>query len=182
MRYLVALSFALLAFAGVAAWAVEAEPDWYLRSRYPLEYEQVILGYADEPNLDPARVAAVVYAESRFDPNVRSTAGAVGLMQLLPETGEFVARSTGGTDFVEADLRDPDLNVRYGTWLIRYLRTRYDGDVPTALAAYHAGPTNVDEWRRTGSGIAFPETRAYVDEVLRVKQVYAQAYGPDLGL
>ena len=53
---------------------------------------------------------------------------------------------------------------------------------PTALAAYHAGPTNVDEWRRTGSGIGFPETRAYVDEVLRVKQVYAQAYGRDLGL
>src|SRR6187431_1249932 len=118
----------------------------------------------------------------RFDPNVRSSAGAVGLMQVLPETGEFIARSTGGTDFVEADLRDPDINVRYGTWLLDYLRTRYDGDVETALAAYHAGPANVDEWRRTGAGIEFPETRAYVDEVLRVKQVYAQAYGRDLGL
>ena len=103
-------------------------------------------------------------------------------MQVLPETGEFIARSTGGTDFVEADLRDPDINVRYGTWLLEYLRTRYDGDVETALAAYHAGPANVDEWRRTGAGIEFPETRAYVDEVLRVKQVYAQAYGRDLGL
>ena len=87
-----------------------------------------------------------------------------------------------GTGFVEADLRDPDINVRYGTWLLDNLRTRYDGDVSAALAAYHAGPTNVDEWRRTGSGIGFPETRAYVDEVLRVKQVYAQAYGRDLGL
>ena len=182
MRYLVVLSFALLAFAGAAAWVVEAEPDWYLRSRYPLEYEHVISVYAHERNLDPTLVAAVVYAESRFDPNVRSSAGAIGLMQVLPETGEFIARSTGGTDFVEADLRDPDLNVRYGTWLLDNLRTRYDGDVTTALAAYHAGPTNVDEWRRTGSGIGFPETRAYVDEVLRVKQVYAQAYGRDLGL
>jgi len=182
MRYLVALSVALLAFAGVAAWVVEAEPDWYLRSRYPLEYEQVIEAYAHERHLDPTLVAAVIYAESRFDPNVRSSAGAVGLMQVLPETGEFIARSTGGTAFVEADLRDPDINVRYGTWLLDYLRTRYDGDVTTALAAYHAGPTNVDEWRRSGSGIEFPETRAYIDEVLRVKQVYAQAYGRDLGL
>ena len=181
MRYLVALSFALLAFAGAAAWIVEAEPDWYLRSRYPLEYEQVITAYARERHLDPTLVAAVVFAESRFDPNVRSSAGAIGLMQVLPETGEFIARSTGGTDFVEADLRDPDLNVRYGTWLLDYLRTRYDGDVASALAAYHAGPTNVDEWLRAGSGIEFPETQAYVDEVLRVKRVYEQAYGRELG-
>jgi soluble lytic murein transglycosylase len=177
MRYLIALSIALLAFAGVAAWVVQAEPDWYLRSKYPLEYEQVINAYAHERNLDPTLVAAVIYAESRFDPNVRSSAGAVGLMQVLPETGEFIARSTGGTDFVEADLRDPDLNVRYGTWLMRSLLDRYDGDVKTALAAYHAGPANVDEWRRNGDGIAFPETRAYVDEVQRVAEVYRRAYG-----
>ena len=181
MRYLVALSFALLAFAGAAAWVVEAEPDWYLRSRYPLEYEQVIRAYAGERHLDPTLVAAVVFAESRFDPNVRSSAGAIGLMQVLPGTGEFIARSTGGTDFVEADLRDPDLNVRYGTWLLDYLRKRYDGDVSSALAAYHAGPTNVDDWLRNGTGIEFPETQAYVDEVLRVKRVYQQAYGRDLG-
>jgi soluble lytic murein transglycosylase len=103
-------------------------------------------------------------------------------MQVRPETGEFIARSTGATDFVDADLRDPDLNVRYGTWLLDYLRARYDGDLQTALAAYHAGPTNVDEWRREANGIQFPETRAYVDEVLRVTQVYEQAYGRELGL
>ena len=182
MRVLVAISFALLAFAGAAAWVVDAEPDWYLRTRYPLEYEQVIRAYAHERDLDPALVAAVIYAESRFDPNVRSSAGAVGLMQVLPETGEFIAHSTGGRDFIEADLRDPDINVRYGTWLLDYLRDRYDGDVATALAAYHAGPGNVDRWRRDGSGIEFPETRAYVDEVERVRRIYARAYGRDLRL
>src|SRR4026209_2405913 len=181
MRYLVAISFTLLLFAGAAAWVVEAEPDWYLRSRYPLEYEHVIRAYAGERNLDPSLVAAVIYAESRFDPNVRSSAGAVGLMQVLPETGEFIARSTGGTDFVEADLRDPDLNVRYGTWLLDYLRTPYDRDRETAAvpAAGRApapsprGLADVGDWRRPGAGIEFPETRAYVDEVLRVKLVYA---------
>jgi soluble lytic murein transglycosylase len=181
VRILVLASALFLVVAGAAAWVVDAKPDWYLRTRYPLEYEQIVLTYAGEHDLDPALVAAVIYAESRFDPNVRSSAGAVGLMQVLPETGEFIARSTGGVGFVEADLRDPDLNVRYGTWLLDELRDRYDGDVATALAAYHAGPTNVDEWRRKGSGIEFPETQAYVDEVLRVKQIYAQAYGPELG-
>src|SRR5262249_35363477 len=145
MRILVLASALFLVVAGAAAWVVDSQPDWYLRTRYPLEYEQVIHAYAAEHDLDPTLVAAVIYAESRFDPNARSSAGAVGLMQLLPETGEFIARSTGGTDFVEADLRDPDINVRYGTWLLDYLRTRYDGDVKTALAAYHAGPSNVDE-------------------------------------
>jgi soluble lytic murein transglycosylase len=182
VRVLVAISLALLAFASAAAWVVKAEPDWYLRSRYPLEYEGVIRAYAHERDLDPALVAAVIYAESRFDPNVRSSAGAVGLMQVLPETGEFIARSTGGDEFVAADLRDPDINVRYGTWLLDNLRDRYGGDVATALAAYHAGPGNVDSWRRDGSGIKFPETRAYVGEVERVRRIYARAYGRDLGL
>ena len=180
MRILVVASALLLVVAGAAAWIVDAQPDWYLRTRYPLEYEQVIRAYAEERHLDPTLVAAVIYAESRFDPNVVSDAGAVGLMQVLPETGRFIARSTGGTGFVAADLCDPDLNVRYGTWLLDYLRRRYDGEVETALAAYHAGPANVDEWRRTGSGIQFPETQAYVDEVTRVRQIYAQAYGHDL--
>ena len=181
MRYLVALSVALLAFAGVAAWVVDAEPDWYLRSRYPLEYEQGIRSYATQRDLDPALVAAVVYAESRFDPNARSPAGAVGLMQILPETGEFIARQTGGTEFVVADLRDPEINVRYGTWLLRYLLDYYDGDLRLALAGYHAGPANVDRWLEEGSGIAFPETRAYLDEVERVRGVDRRAYGDELG-
>jgi soluble lytic murein transglycosylase len=179
LRVLVAISVALLAFAGAAAWVVESEPDWYLRARYPLEYDHIVRTYASERDLDPALVAAMIYAESRFDPNVQSSAGAIGLMQILPDTGRFIARSTGGEDFVVADLRDPDLNVRYGTWLLTYLLDRYDGDVGAALAAYHAGPGNVDAWREEGSGVAFPETRDYVDEVMRVKRVYAKAY-PDL--
>jgi len=95
---------------------------------------------------------------------------------------ELVRVGLLGSDFIEADLRDPDINVRYGTWLLDYLRDRYDGDVAAALAAYHAGPGNVDEWRRDGSGIEFPKTRAYVDEVERVRRIYARAYGRDLGL
>jgi soluble lytic murein transglycosylase len=101
-------------------------------------------------------------------------------MQILPDTGRFIARSTGGADFVVEDLRSPGLNVRYGTWLLGYLLDRYGGDLRLALAAYHAGSGNVDDWLESGSGIAFPETEAYVDEVQRVRQVYAKAYSDEL--
>lgn len=182
MRIVILSALALLVLAGGAAWVVEEEPDWYLRARYPLEYEQLVRANARDRDLDPALVAAVIYTESRFDPNARSEADAVGLMQLLPETAEFIAKKTGGEDFVVADLRDPEINVRYGTWLLAYLRDYYDGDLTTALAAYHAGPGRVDEWRRRGQAIAFPETRAYVREVERIRRVYEKAYGQELGV
>ena len=161
---------------------VDAEPDWYLRTRYQLEYEQILRGHARNYDLDPALLAAVVYAESRFDPNAESAAGAIGLMQLLPETAKGIALRTGGDRFVVADLRNPEINVRYGSWYLDHLRGRYDGDMTLGLAAYHAGQGNVDRWQRDGSGIAFPETRAYVEEVERVRRVYASAYRDELGL
>jgi soluble lytic murein transglycosylase len=175
VRYLVSLSVAVLGFAALAAWVVSSEPDWYLRTRYPLEYAHIVRGHAKNHGLDPALLAAVVYVESRFDPNARSAAGAVGLMQLLPETAKGIALRTGGAQFVVADLRDPEINVRYGSWYLDHLIDRY-GDTQTALAAYHAGQGNVDRWRRDGIGIGFPETRAYVTEVQRVSRLYEKAY------
>jgi soluble lytic murein transglycosylase len=172
----------VLAFAGAAAWVMDTEPDWFLRTRYQLEYERILTTHARNHDLDPALLAAVVYAESRFDPNVESAAGAIGLMQLLPETAQGIALRTGGARFVVADLRDPEINVRYGSWYLDHLRGHYGGDMRLALAAYHAGQGNVDRWRRDGGGIAFPETRAYVDEVERVRRVYARAYRDELDL
>jgi soluble lytic murein transglycosylase len=181
VRILTLSAVAVLAVAGVGAWVVESEPDFYLRARYPLEYEHIILGHAANYDLDPAFVAAVVYVESRFDPNAKSAAGAIGLMQLLPETAKGIARRTGGDRFVVADLRDPEINVRYGSWYLNHLRQKYD-DLSLALAAYHAGPGNVDHWREEGLGIPFSETREYVEDVERVRLVYADAYGSELAL
>jgi soluble lytic murein transglycosylase len=181
MRFLVFAAVSVLVLAMGAAWVVEEKPDWYLRARYPLEYEQIIRTHADNHDLDPALLAAVVYVESRFDPNARSAAGAIGLMQLLPDTAKGIALRTGGHRFVVADLRDPEINVRYGSWYLDHLNQRYD-DVRTALAAYHAGQGNVDAWLRDGARIEFPETRTYVDEVTRVRNVYAKAYASELGL
>lgn len=179
MRILTLAAVVILALAGVAAWVHEAEPDVYLRTRYPLEYEHIVRGHSKNHDLDPALLAAVIYVESRFDPNARSAAGAVGLMQLLPDTAKGIALRTGGTRFVVADLRDPEINVRYGSWYLDNLLDRYS-DTKLALAAYHAGQGNVDRWLREGRGIAFPETRSYVTEVERVRRVYEKAYRAEL--
>ena len=179
MRYLVAVSVLTLVVAGAAAWVAEAEPDWLLRTRYPLEYEQILRVHGANHDLDPALLAAVVYVESRFDPNARSEAGALGLMQLLPETAKGIALRTGGDDFVVADLRDPEINVRYGSWYLGHMLERY-GDTRLALAAYHAGQGNVDEWRRTGAGIVFPETRDYVRRVTELERIYSRVYRDEL--
>ena len=179
MRIVSFVAVTVLAVAGATAWVIGSEPDWYLRARYPLRYDQSIRASARVHDLDPALLAAVVYVESRFDPDARSDAGAIGLMQLLPETAKGIALRTGGTRFVVDDLRDPDLNIRYGSWYLGSLLERYGG-VDTALAAYHAGQGNLDRWLASGSGIVFPETRAYVSEVERVRDVYADAYPDEL--
>ena len=171
---------AVAAAAGAAVWVVSAEPEWYQRLRYPLRYETIVVAHARNYDLPPTLLAAVIYTESKFDADARSAAGAVGLMQLLPETAKGIAVRTGGDRFVVADLLDPELNVRYGSWYLRNLLDRYD-DVRTALAAYHAGQGNVDEWRRAGGGIRFPETRSYVGRVLDAQRVYADAYADELG-
>jgi soluble lytic murein transglycosylase len=174
-RYLALIGIVAVIGAGGAA-VVSAEPDWYLRIRYPLAYEPIIRGHARNYGLDAALVAAVIYQESKFRVDARSKSGARGLMQLRPQTAHGIALRTGGTQFRLDDLENPELNVRYGCWYLRHLLQKY-GDERLALAAYNAGQANVDEWRREGRGIAFAETRAYVTRVQDLVGVYRDAYG-----
>jgi soluble lytic murein transglycosylase len=102
-------------------------------------------------------------------------------MQLQPATAEGIAVRTGGTKFVLSDLYNPEINVRYGAWYLHHLLLKY-GDERLALAAYNAGQENVDRWRAEGVGVQFPETRAYVDKVERLKGIYRRAYRKELGL
>jgi soluble lytic murein transglycosylase len=175
---------ALLGVVGAAAagfaYVNSTKPAWYERLRYPLAYEQIVRGHAQHYRLDPALVAAVIYQESKFRSSARSHSGAIGLMQLQPATAEGIAIRTGGTRFRVDDLYEPEINVRYGAWYLRHLLDKY-GDERTALAAYNAGQDNVDRWLREGSGIPFPETRAYVDRVEALKRIYRDAYGSRLG-
>jgi soluble lytic murein transglycosylase len=172
----------LVAAAGAGVvYVQEAQPAWYERLRYPLSYDHIVVGHAANYDLDPALLAAVIYRESKFDARARSPSGAMGLMQLLPDTAKGIAVHTGGSRFRVADLNDPEINVRYGAFYLRRLLTKY-GDMRLALAAYNAGQANVDEWRAQGKGIAFAETRAYVDSVLKTRDIYAHAYRRELGL
>jgi peptidoglycan lytic transglycosylase len=180
MRRLVVLTALVGVVAGLVLYVQAAEPSWYYRLRYPLSYEQIVRGHARNYDLEPALLAAVIYQESKFDAEARSDAGAVGLMQLQPETAKGIALRTGGSRFRVEDLTNPEINVRYGSWYLRHLLDKY-GDEETALAAFNAGQGNVDTWRREGKGVAFAETRHYVDRVQELKQIYRDAYASELG-
>jgi soluble lytic murein transglycosylase len=149
----------------------------------PLKHEDVIRQQAHEKDVDAALIAAVIYSESKFSDRT-SSAGARGLMQITPEAANEIERHSGGTTFKLKDLSDPEINIRYGTYLLRELLDRYEGDVVAALAAYNAGPANVDKWGGSDlsvEGIPFPETRAYVEEVLDKQRAYRDKYPRELG-
>jgi len=149
----------------------------------PLRHEDIIRQQAQEKDVDAALIAAVIYAESKFDDRT-SSAGARGLMQITPEAAQDIERHSGGTTFELGDLSDPEINIRYGTFLLHELLDRYDGDRVAALAAYNAGPANAERWggsELSVDGIPFPETRAYVEDVLDKRRAYRQKYGEELG-
>jgi soluble lytic murein transglycosylase len=155
----------------------------------PLTNADVIRQQAAEKHLDPALIAGVIYAETKFDPRP-SAAGAQGLMQILPQTAEFLAHKSGATTFTVADLGTPQVNIAYGSYYLRYLLDHYDGKTVLALAAYNGGIGNVDRWvtdaRRHGrqmtiQAIPFPETRAYVQRVLHAQHQYRHTYASQLG-
>ena len=180
MKRLVTVAGLCVAVLGAFAFVQTSQPGWWERLWYPLRYEQIVRGHAHNYSLDPALLAAVIYQESKFEADARSSSGAIGLMQLLPDTAKGIALHTGGSRFRVEDLYDPEINVRYGAWYLRHLLQKY-GEEQAALAAYNAGQDNVDRWRRAGRGIQFSETRAYVDRVEELKRIYRRAYGAELG-
>jgi soluble lytic murein transglycosylase len=180
-------ALAAIALLSLKPWADKAVQEITL----PLRHEDIIRQQAEDKNLDPALVAGVIYVESRFRDQT-SHAGAKGLMQLMPATADYIARKSGGTRFVQGDLADPQINIAYGSWYLRYLLERYHGNVALALAAYNAGEGKVDEWWREAADrgerfkvadhIPFPETRAYVGKVLDARRAYRREYKKELGL
>jgi soluble lytic murein transglycosylase len=155
----------------------------------PLQYASIIRQQAAEKHVDPALIAAVIYAETRFRPRTSPT-GAEGLMQIEPETAKFLAHRSGGYAFNVADLGTPSVNISYGTYYLRYLMNLYGGNKVLALAAYNGGETNVDNWltsaraqhhRLTINDIPLAQTRAYVSEVLGKQRAYRAHYSRQLG-
>jgi soluble lytic murein transglycosylase len=180
VKRLVAVLVLAALVAGAAVYITKTTPPWYQRIRYPLRYSEYVRVHAREHKLDPALLAAVIYQESKFRSDAKSTSGAIGLMQLTPATADGIAIRTHGSAFHTSDLYDPDINIRYGSWYLANLFTKY-GSERLVLAAYNAGQGNVDKWRAAGQPIQFSETRAYVKRVEHLKSVYRNAWGSDLG-
>ncbi len=178
---------AVAATAVLSPWADKAVKEVTL----PLRHDDVIRQQAAEKRLDPSLIAGVIYVESRFRDQT-SHAGAKGLMQLMPETADYIAVKSGGTEFEQGDLADPQINISYGAWYLRYLQEKYHGNVILTLAAYNAGEGEVDGWWqgaadrgetfRVADHIPFPETRDYVSKVLDARRAYRREYARELGL
>jgi peptidoglycan lytic transglycosylase len=156
----------------------------------PLSHASIIRQQAAAKHVDPALIAAVIYAESKFDPRP-SSAGAQGLMQILPATAYYLAHLSGGSRFTASDLATPRINLAYGTYYLRYLLDHYNGNELLAVAAYNGGLANVDRWaaganasgsQLTVDAIPYPETRAYVQRVLAAQHAYRATYPAELGL
>jgi soluble lytic murein transglycosylase len=186
------LAAALILAAGVAAVVTGLGPlgDAVREITLPLKHDDIIRQQAADKELDPALIAAVIYEESRFHDQT-SHAGARGLMQITPDTADFIARHSGGDLFEQSDLATPQINIAYGSYFLRYLLDHYDGNEGAALAAYNAGIGNVDKWVAGAGGIEsfdveshvpFPETRAYVENVLDTKGDYRDHYADELGI
>jgi soluble lytic murein transglycosylase len=149
----------------------------------PLQHEDIIRQQAREKGVDAALIAAVIDTESHFA-DAESSAGARGLMQVTPEAAKDIARHSGATSFHTSDLSNPEINIKYGTYLLAERIQFYEGNVVAALASYNAGPGPVEKWGGSGMSIddiTYPETRAYVELVLERQKDYREKYASELG-
>jgi soluble lytic murein transglycosylase len=161
----------------------ERLPEEILKVIYPLDYWPLITKYASANKIDPYLVAALMAQESAFDPKIRSGAGAVGLMQLMPRTARLWARKLG-IRYSTSQLTDPEFSVRVGTAYFASLLTQFGGE-HFALAGYNAGEHRVVAWKAERPGmvvdefiddIPFPETQNYVRRILGTADDYRRLY------
>ena len=157
-----------------------------LRTKYKLSFKEEILSSADEFDLDPYMVCGVIFTESSFRAQAKSSVGALGLMQLMPATGLEEAELLGIEGVTEEMLTEPSLNVRLGCNYLKKLLDEFSAE-SVALAAYNAGPGRVRQWlkeygtKEDGSilYIPYPETSKYISRVQSAKSVYEKLY-PEL--
>ena len=162
-------------------------PDHFWAQAYPLGMMDRIVRLMNSDRLNPYLVASIIREESMYDPKVISRAGAVGLMQVMPETGRWVAGQLGLKGFEPDQLFDQDLNIKLGSWYLAHLFEQFKGNLVFTVAAYNAGPEAVTEWIQRGDfqdmdefveQIPFSETRLYVKKVLRSYYEYLFIHVP----
>jgi len=159
-----------------------------LRVFFVLDYQDEIIIYSKNSGINPALISALIFVESRFDPAAESHKGALGLMQVMPTTGDWIAEKLNWSLFQKIDLLDPEKNLAAGTWYLGYLKKKFEGNECLALASYNAGARYVRYWIEKGiwqgeavnlEQIPFPETRQYLIQIMWLKKVYHYLY-PEL--
>ena len=162
-----------------------AGPDFL--ETLPRAYEWLVVPAANRHGLDPNLLLAVMRVESAYQKHIVSYAGAVGLMQIMPRTGQLIAHALDRDDFTPADLLDPRVNLEFAAWYLTSLLERFDGHLPLAIAAYNGGPHNVRRWMQESAEgtpldvllerIPFSQTHRYVRKVLVSYEAYRQQHG-----
>ncbi|MGZ4032550.1 MAG: lytic transglycosylase domain-containing protein [Tumebacillaceae bacterium] len=161
--------------------------NWFWRLIYPIYHEDVIRQAAQKNHVDPTLVVALIRTESKFKEEDISHVGAVGLMQLMPDTATWIAKQSGISYKGTTDLADPTTNIQLGTWYLGYLSKQYKGNWVAVVAAYNAGPNRVNRWLsdktwdgqlETNDHIPVGETRHYVQRVYFYYDKYKKLY-PD---
>lgn len=154
----------------------------YEREQYPVKYIGEIKSASEKYNLDPYLVMAVIHRESGFRADVASNKGAVGLMQIMPSTGEWIAGKLK-IEYNEAALKEPEYNIELGCWYLSYLSDTFDGNTENILCGYNAGPNKTKSWLKeysqdgkTLDNIPYPETEKYVSKVKTSIEKYKQIY------
>jgi len=171
--FILAVTFFILTNSSIDLWTVR-------RNLAPVRYQSEISKYADKFALDEELLTALIYVESRFDQYSKSPKGAIGLMQLMPSTANWVADQLGYNNFNLADLDDPELNIKFGSWYFAYLYQKFDKDLIITIAAYNAGENNVRKWINNGwegnlqQELPFLETDNFVRRVISTREYYKQ--------
>ncbi len=160
--------------------------DLFYKNRYPLVHKEIVEEYCGLYDVDEYLVQSIIRAESFYDEKAVSPKGAMGLMQIMPETGEWIAEKLNLETFRKEDLFDCEKNIMMGVWYISYLSDRFDGDLNNVIAAYNAGPTNVSKWLsqtdlsedgKNLTDIPFEETKKYQETVNSAYEMYLRIYG-----
>jgi soluble lytic murein transglycosylase len=167
-------------------WQQLRQDPAYWQALFPMPFLQPIATWSKARQLNPLLVTGLIRQESRFEPKIRSAAGAVGLMQVMPGTGNWIAKKI---DLKQYNLENPDDNVKLGTWFLDYTHQEYNNNSLLAVASYNAGPGNVANWlSKYGFNdpdafievIPFPETKGYVESVFANYWNYLRLYNPSI--